>query len=195
MQYMTYFRFTQIKRYFHVLALIAKAQPWHMKLSLLYEHLNKQFKAFYVLSQNVSVDKMIKAFTSRSVYTLKMLNKPIREGFKMQGLRDCRYIWHFLWYSRIEGTSRKPSFRCNLSANPYTGTAKLVANPNLSNTAFAVLQLAKTLLYIEFEFSLFNDNLFNKPELFKQLGALGIRACGTTCKDVTTLVFKDSLDN
>jgi hypothetical protein len=54
-----------------------------MKLSPLYEHLNKQFKAFYVLSQNVSVDEIIKAFTSQSVYTLKMPNKPIRKGFKM----------------------------------------------------------------------------------------------------------------
>jgi hypothetical protein len=100
-----------------------------------------------------------------------------------------------LWYSRTEGISQKPSFRCDLSTNPYTRTAELVANPNLSNTASAVLQLAKTLPYTEFEFSLFNDNLFNKPELFKQLRALGIRACGTTRKDVTTPVFRDSLDN
>jgi Transposase IS4 len=63
-----------------------------LKLSLLYEHLNKQFKAFYVLSQNVSVDKIIKAFTRQFAYTLKMLNKPIKESYKMYGLRDYRYI-------------------------------------------------------------------------------------------------------
>ena len=138
---------------------------------------------------------MIKAFTSQSAHTLKMPNKPIREGFKMQGLGDRSYIQHFLWYSRTEGISQKPSFKYDLSTNPYTRTAKLVANLNLSNTASAVLQLAKTLPYTEFEFSLFNDNLFNKPELFRQLKALGIRACSTTCKDITTLVFRDSLDN
>jgi hypothetical protein len=81
-----------------------------------------------------------------------------------------------------------------LSANPYIGTAELVANKTLSNTASAVLQLAKTFLYKDYEFSLFNDNLFNKPELFRQLRALGIGACGTTRKDVTTLVFGNSLD-
>jgi hypothetical protein len=69
-----------------------------------------------------------------------------------------------------------------------------VENPNLSDTASAVLQLAKTLPYKDYEFSLFNDNLFNKPELFRQLRALRIGACGTARKDVTTLVFGDSLD-
>jgi hypothetical protein len=91
--------------------------------------------------------------------------------------------------------SQRPSFKCDLSANPHTGTAELVANPNLSDTASAVLQLAKTFPYTEFEFSLFNNNLFNKPELFRQLRALRIGACSTTCKDVTTPVFRNSLDN
>jgi hypothetical protein len=69
-----------------------------------------------------------------------------------------------------------------------------VENQYLSDTASLVLQLAKTLPYKNYESSLFNDNLFNKPELFRQLKALGISACGTTRKDVTTLVFGDSLD-
>ena len=83
-------------------------------------------------------------------------------------------------------------FKWDLSANPHIRTAELVANPTLSNTASAVLQLAKTLSYTDYEFSLFNDNLFNKPELFRQLRALGIGACSTTRKNVTTPVFGDS---
>jgi hypothetical protein len=90
--------------------------------------------------------------------------------------------------------NQKLSFKQYLSANPHTGTAELIANDALSNTASVVLQLAKTLLYKDYEFSLFNDNLFNKLELFRQLRALGIGACGTTRKDVTTLVFGDSLN-
>jgi hypothetical protein len=69
-----------------------------------------------------------------------------------------------------------------------------VTKKNLSDIASAVLQLAKTLLYKDYEFSLFNDNLFNKPELFRQLRALGIGACGTTRKDVTKPLFGDSLE-
>jgi hypothetical protein len=64
----------------------------------------------------------------------------------------------------------------------------------LSNTAAAVLQLAKTLLYKDYEFSLFNNNLFNKPKLFQQLRALGIGAYGTCRKDVTKPVFGNSLE-
>jgi len=56
---------------------------WYMKLSLLFEHLRTQFKVFCVLSQNVSVDEMIKAFTGRSAHTVKMINKLIGEGYKM----------------------------------------------------------------------------------------------------------------
>jgi hypothetical protein len=91
MQYMAYHRYQQIKRYFYVSA-PAEDQPWYSKLSLLYEHLNTQFKAFYVLSQNVSVDEMMESFTSWSAHTLKMPNKPIKEGYKMWGLGDHGYI-------------------------------------------------------------------------------------------------------
>ena len=111
----------------------------------------------------------------------------------MQGLGDHGYIQHFLWYSQVLGISQKPCFKQDLSANSHTGTAELKAQKDQSNTASAVLQLAKTLLYTDHEFSLFNNNLFNKPELFRQLRALGISACGTCRKDVTKPVFGDSL--
>jgi len=56
---------------------------WYMKLSLLFEHLRTQFKVFCVPLQNVSVNEIMKAFTGRSAHTVKMINKPIREGYKM----------------------------------------------------------------------------------------------------------------
>jgi Transposase IS4 len=74
-----------------------------MKLSPLFEHLRIQFKAFCIPSQNVSVDEMMKAFTGRSVHTVKMNNKPIGEGYKMWALADRGYVWDFMWYSSVEG--------------------------------------------------------------------------------------------
>jgi hypothetical protein len=59
----------------------------------------------------------------------------------------------------------------------------------LSPTASAVLQLAKTLPYSTYEFSLFCDNLFSNVELFSQLRALNIGACGTARPYVTNPVF------
>jgi hypothetical protein len=42
-----------------------------------------QFKVFYILLQNVSVDEMIKAFIGRLAHTVKMNNKPVGKEYKM----------------------------------------------------------------------------------------------------------------
>jgi hypothetical protein len=109
---MPWYRFEQIKRYFHASKPTDKPISWYMKLSPLFEHLCTQFKVFCVLSQNVSVDEMMKAFTGRSVHTVKMNNKPISEGFKMWALADRGYVWHFMWHSCVEGIIKKLGFSC-----------------------------------------------------------------------------------
>jgi len=84
MQYMSWYRFEQIKRYFHVsVPTIEPINYWYSKLSPLFEHLRAKFKAYCIPSSNVSVDEMMKAFTGRSAHTVKMTNKPIREGYKI----------------------------------------------------------------------------------------------------------------
>jgi hypothetical protein len=105
MQWMLYYRYTQIKRYFYIAVPtpVDQNQAWYEKLSPLYKYLNTQFKAFCMPSQNVSIDEMMKAFTGRSTHTIKMPNKPIKEGYKMWALADYRYTWHFIWHSRAKG--------------------------------------------------------------------------------------------
>ena len=93
---MPYYRYTQIKRYFYVAVPTNEDQAWYMKLSPLYKHLNSQFKAYYIPSQNISIDEMMKAFTGLSAYTIKMLDKPIKEGYKMWAVADHGYTWHFM---------------------------------------------------------------------------------------------------
>jgi hypothetical protein len=66
-------------------------------------------------------------------------------------------------------------------------------HPDLSSTHSAVLQLAQTLPYHTYQFSLFCDNLFSTPKLFSLLRQLGIGACGTARKNVTRPEF-GSLD-
>jgi hypothetical protein len=108
MEHMTYFRFQQIKRYFHVapppLPLNKPSrQPinqWYMKLAPLFGMLQEQFKTYVIPGQNVSFDEMMVPFTGRSRHTLKMKNKPISEGFKIWALCCYGYIWAFLFYSR-----------------------------------------------------------------------------------------------
>jgi Transposase IS4 len=75
----------------------------------------------------------------------------------------------------------------------YIGTAEAKKHPDLSPTHSAVLQLAKTLPYRAYEFTLFCDNLFGNHKLFSLLRQLGIGACGTARKNVTAPIF-GSLD-
>lgn len=70
-----------------------------------------------------------------------------------------------------------------------TDTAEAEKHSNLSPTHSAVLQLAKTLPYQSYQFSLFCNNLFGNPRLFSLLRQLGIGACSTVCKHVTKPVF------
>ena len=109
MSFMTYDRFRQIKRYFHVsapptsiLSNLPKAQ-WYTKLEPLASILRTKFQAYVVLGQNVSFDEMMVPFSGRSIHTLKMKNKPIKEGFKIWALCDHGYLWDFLFYSRVLG--------------------------------------------------------------------------------------------
>jgi hypothetical protein len=90
---MLYYRYTQIKRYFYIAVPVSTDQnlPWYEKLSPFYKRLDKQFKVFYIPLQNVSINEMMKAFTGRSIHTIKMLNKPVKEGYKMWALADHGY--------------------------------------------------------------------------------------------------------
>lgn len=150
MQCMPHYRYTRIKRYFFSTP-TDQDQAWYKKLSPLYKHINTYIvQGILCAIANVSIDNMMKAFTGRSAHTLKMLNKSIKEGYKMWALADYGYTWHFLWHSRAEGMIKQLSFKQYFNANYHIRTAKFVKVEELSKTASVVLQLAKTLLYQTF---------------------------------------------
>jgi hypothetical protein len=64
-----------------------------------------------------------------------------------------------------------------------------MAIQGLTPTSQAILQLAKTLPYSTYEFTLFLDNYFCNVELFLKLRELGIGACGTIRKSITKKLF------
>jgi hypothetical protein len=97
MEYMTFFRFEQIKRYFHIsppstTSTRLSTARWHTKLDPLSNLLRMKFKAYVILSQNVSFDEMMVPFAGRSKHTLKIKNKPVKEGFKIWALCDHGYL-------------------------------------------------------------------------------------------------------
>jgi hypothetical protein len=106
MESMTFFRFQQIKRYLYVLPPTTTSLSiarWYIKLDPLASLLCTKFQAYVVLGQNVSFDEMMVPFAGRSKHTIKMPNKPIKEGFKIWALCDHGYLWDFLFYSRTSG--------------------------------------------------------------------------------------------
>jgi hypothetical protein len=58
---------------------------------------------FYTLSSKMSIDKLMVRCFSQSIYTYKMLNKPIQQGYKVFGIADYRYLYAFLWSSKAKG--------------------------------------------------------------------------------------------
>jgi hypothetical protein len=110
MEFMTYYRYQQIMRYFHISPLIPTTPwtqtttqtqttirtqtttPWYIKLEPLASLLRTKFQAYVILGQNVSFDEMMVPFSGRSRHTLKMKNKPISEGFKVWALCDHGYL-------------------------------------------------------------------------------------------------------
>ena len=88
MKFITFYRFEQIKQYFHILLLPSTTariplSQWHLKLEPLASMLRTKFQTYVILGQNVSFDEMMVPFSSQSMHTLKMPNKPIKEGFKL----------------------------------------------------------------------------------------------------------------
>ena len=75
----------------------------------------------------------------------------------------------------------------------YIGTSEAKKHPDLSPIHSAMFQLAKTLLYTVYQFTLFCNNLFGNSRLFSLLRQFGIGACGTARKNVTEPIFR-SLD-
>ena len=92
-EFITFFQFEQIKRYFYVSAPSSSSTSrWYTKLEPLAGLLCIKFKANVVLGQDISFDKMIVPFAGRSKYILKMKNKPVKEGFKIWALCNYRYL-------------------------------------------------------------------------------------------------------
>lgn len=176
MQNMPWYRFEQIKRYFHVSAPTdGPISHWYMKLSPLFKHLQAKFKAYCIPSSNVAVNEMMEAFTSRSAHTVKMCNKPIGKGYKIWALADHGYVWHFFFHSRVEGMSKSQVLNRIYVLIPILGIAevpklsKLRHENYLPPTHYVVLVLAKTLPYTSHKFNIFSNNLFTSLSLFCQL--------------------------
>lgn len=160
-------RFQQLKRYFHVSdpRIELDIKHWYEKLNPLASVLQERFRSYYLPATKVAIDEMVVRFCGRSHHTLKIRNKPIKEGYKIFALCDHGYTYSFLWYSSTQGIAELDR-----------------SSTNLTPTSCGVLQLAK-LLPPNRQWHLILDNYFTNVPLFEKLRELGIGAAGTTRVD------------
>ena len=89
-----------------------------------------------------------------------MLNKPIKQGYKIYGIADHGYIYNWIWSLREKGLQ------------------EIILRPNLTNTGCLVRSLVLSLLrrYL----TIYMDNYFTSVALFSELRACNFSVVGTT---------------
>jgi hypothetical protein len=116
-----------------------------------------------VLGTKVAIDEIIVCFFSRSSDTCKMLNKPIKQGYKIFALVENGYVWHFQMSSKQHG------IRELQKVNELTPTGSMV------------LQMARLLpKFPNSPYVIYLDNYFTSIPLFSMLRKENIGAAGTT---------------
>lgn len=100
-------------------------------------------------------------FKGRSSHTVRMVRKPISDGFKFYALCNYGYTWTFL------PTSRKDS---NIELPEIQGFGEI---------SRSVIYLVQQLPHSKQGFICYMDNYFSSIPLFQYLREKGIGACGT----------------
>jgi hypothetical protein len=119
----------------------------------------------------VIIDEAMAAFRGRILYTTKLKNKLIKEGFKIWLLADHGYAWNWLWHLYKESTEGLKASRDSRIPKTFLKTQRLI------------MRLACTLLIETHDFILYLDNLFTSVLLAQALKKAFISIIGTTRKN------------
>ena len=171
-QCMTLKRFQQLKRYLHVSDNDSdnSKEYFFNKLEPLFSQFVKTSQRLWVPGKNVSADEMMVMCYGRSSETVRMKHKPISSGYKIWALCDKGYLFDCFPHSNKCPWRHLESFKRRFSQSSSV-VAKLAES--LPRTSPFCKQ-KEQLMY-----SIFMDNLFSSPALFKHLRHLNIAAVGT----------------
>ena len=179
--YITLKHFEQLKRYLHISDPREKnldKKEWWYRLEPLASIFHKASREYYIPGSELSVDELMIQCFGRSLHTVKMPKKPIKQGYRVYALAEHGYIWTFSWSSRKQGIMemfRYPGLTPTASMVMNMVQRLPVAPPAAPNAApNAALNAAPNAAY-----SIYMDNYFNSVSLFQQLREHGYGACGT----------------
>ena len=152
-------RFSQIKRYLHLL-LDLQRKHWWQKLEPLSSHLRARSQALYRPSTHISIDEKAVMFTGRRTHTVRVPSNPIPCGYKVPEICNNGYTLDWMHASRVD---------------PFAGLKK---HPDLSPTDSAILQLCRV-LDTRLRYIVNINNAFTTVPLLRILRERGIGGCGT----------------
>jgi Transposase IS4 len=122
------------------------------------------------------------SYRGRTLYKVKLLNKLIKEGYKVWVLGDGGYVYDWLWHSRVDGPENIPEKGINVDRASSTKGIKTV---HLALIFTLIIRLAQRLRQKQKSriFCFFLDNLFLNLDISQALLALQICSTGTTRKN------------
>jgi hypothetical protein len=166
---------------------------WYHKIQFLVEHVRVISQSFvFQLGTYLAIDEMMIKYSGRSKETIRIKNKPIKEGFKLFVLATYQgYVVNFTPEGR---------FASNNDSNEYTITGgkiesmitflssvvislknkqeqRIKDSQSLHGTRFYYTNNPKEILQDKFIIAM--DNYFTLPIVMKQLRAIGIGVVGT----------------
>jgi hypothetical protein len=81
-------RWEQIKRFIHASPIVEEIpqERWFEKMQPLADQVQSNFQRWVILATDVDIDEMMVKFKGRSKDTIRMRDKPIKEGYKVFAL-------------------------------------------------------------------------------------------------------------
>ena len=175
-------RWQQIHRFLTINAGTQQSKdPWWWKIEPIASEIRSNCRKNLSPPSWLAVDEIMVPFTGRSVHTIKIKNKPVKEGYKMWLLGFKGYVWDFIFHSAIHGPEE--SKKSGLKAQQISPLKPVSLAPTYQVPLLLCQHLHE--LHPDRKFLVFLDNLFLNVNLAHALLAINIACMGTTRKNAT----------
>jgi hypothetical protein len=132
------------------------------------DHLLRIFKEVWNPGANIAVDETVYRFEGRARWTVNIPSKPYPIGAKIWITADRRFVLHWIWHVKGDGTNDGPQFK-----NPKS------IPKGFSKTTGVVFESLSSLPNNGKGLTVWLDNLFTETTLCRALRNDGIGCAGT----------------
>jgi hypothetical protein len=190
-RYISNVRFEQLHRFFTIRDSIVfpqqETEGWFFKLEPVLSIIRANCIQMWRPGSHLAVDEAMCPYTGRSSHTVKMKNKPVKQGYKIWVLSDRGYVYIWLYHSNIDGVEGIPKAGMKSLALDDS-LLRPLQSIHLAATYALVIKCAIMLrleVAIDSVYIFFLDNLFLNVQVANALLAHGVLCMGTTRKDAT----------